>query len=320
MIITLKGLTCANCSAKIERDINKLEYVNEATYNLVTQQLRLNDNGTKDLKTIIDDVTKIVNKYESGVTVIPPAEEKKKTVSSAPVLAGAGTLLITLKDLTCANCSAKIERDINKLDYVKVASYNLVTQQLKMEHLGLKDLDGIIEDVTRIVNKYESGVTVIPPEVEKKKAEVKYEVNEAEEKSGFKGFVEKFAMELIGIMLFAIAILVIEPQYLKVGLFLAAYVLIGYDVLKISIKNIGKGQVFDENFLMSVATVGAICLGDFVESVAVMLFYKVGESLSEYAQQKSIRSINALLQGRKRRKLRICDPQSLPAGRDAGLR
>ncbi|MBR6800666.1 MAG: cadmium-translocating P-type ATPase [Eubacteriaceae bacterium] len=305
MLITLKNLTCANCSAKIERDINKLEYVKEASYNLVTQQLKLTDDGTKSLDEIVKDVTTIVNKYESGVTVIPPKTEapKEHTHSHTPVVAGkleAGTLLITLKDLTCANCSAKIERDINKLAYVKDASYNLVTQQLKMEHFGFKDLDGIIADVTTIVNKYESGVTVIPPEPEVK--EVAKTVSrtpaavEEEEVKGIRGFIQKFLPETIGVMLFIIALLVIEPAWLKTVLFLMAYALIGYDVLKFSFKNILKGQVFDENFLMSVATIGAIALGDYTESVAVMLFYKVGESLSEYAQQKSIRSINSLLE------------------------
>ena len=298
MLITLKGLTCANCSAKIERDINKLEYVIEAGYNLVTQQLKLTDDGTKDLDTIIKDVTAIVNKYESGVTVIPPKTEMPKVTSPVPTgeKLEAGTILITLKDLTCANCSAKIERDINKLHYVKEASYNLVTQQLKMTHFGFKDMDGIINDVTTIVNKYESGVTVIPPqpEVMETAKTAPAEIHE-EENTGFPGFMKQYAVEGIGIMLFVIALLVIEPVWLKTVLFLTAYVLIGYDVLKFSFKNILKGQVFDENFLMSVATIGAIALGDFTESVAVMLFYKVGESLSEYAQQKSIRSINSLL-------------------------
>ncbi len=298
MLITLKDLTCANCSAKIERDINKLEYVKEASYNLVTQQLKLTDDGTKDLDTIIRDVKNIVNKYESGVTVIPPKTEQPKKAESVPAKLEAGTILITLKDLTCANCSAKIERDINKLAYVKEASYNLVTQQLKMTHFGFKDMDGIIEDVRAIVNKYESGVTVIPPEPEVKETSVTAAQSPAqpqEEEKGIRGFINKFLPETIGVMLFVIALLVIEPQWLKVALFMAAYVLIGYDVLKFSFKNILKGQVFDENFLMSVATIGAIALGDYTESVAVMLFYKVGESLSEYAQQKSIRSINALL-------------------------
>ncbi len=301
-LITLKGLTCANCSAKIERDINKLDYVIEASYNLVTQQLKLTDDGTKSMDEIVKTVTDIVNKYESGVTVIPPKNEAPAhmhTHSASPSKLEAGTILITLKDLTCANCASKIERDINKLTYVKEASFNLVTQQLRMSHFGFKDMDGIISDVTTIVNKYESGVTVIPPQPEVrevvKTSSAAAVVTEEKEAKGFKGFIGKFAMEAVGVLLFVIALLVIQPVWLKTVLFLAAYVLIGYDVLKISFKNILKGQVFDENFLMSVATIGAIALGDYTESVAVMLFYKVGESLSEYAQQKSIRSINALL-------------------------
>ena len=81
-------------------------------------------------------------------------------------------------------------------------------------------------------------------------------------------------------------------------LFLGAYVVFGYDVLLRALKNIARGQIFDENFLMSVSTVGALAIGEMAEAVFVMLFYQVGEAFQEYAVARSRKSITALLDSR----------------------
>lgn len=85
------------------------------------------------------------------------------------------------------------------------------------------------------------------------------------------------------------------PQLLRLALFFAAYAVIGGDVVKKAIKNIGSGQIFDENFLMTIATVGAFFVGDYPEAVAVMLFYQVGECFQSYAVNKSRKSITELM-------------------------
>ena len=83
--------------------------------------------------------------------------------------------------------------------------------------------------------------------------------------------------------------------YIEVILYLIPYFIIGYDILRKAIKGILKRQVFDENFLMAVATVGAMCLGEFREGVAVMLFYQIGELFQSVAVGKSRRNIAALM-------------------------
>ena len=105
----------------------------------------------------------------------------------------------------------------------------------------------------------------------------------------------------------ATAVLVSVVKLFSIGgvagrvLYLAAYLIIGYDILRKAFRGIIKGQVFDENFLMAVATVGAIALavyersGDYLEAVAVMLFYQIGELFQSYAVGKSRRSITALM-------------------------
>lgn len=105
----------------------------------------------------------------------------------------------------------------------------------------------------------------------------------------------------VGAVVYLIAVLMnhlLIPEqmwYLALPLFLAAYVVIGGDVVKKAVMNIGKGQVFDENFLMMVATVGAFFTGEFDEAVAVMLFYQVGECFQSYAVNKSRKSITGLM-------------------------
>ena len=97
------------------------------------------------------------------------------------------------------------------------------------------------------------------------------------------------------------AVMLVALQFLPItgiprfALYLAAYLVIGYDILKKAVKGIFKGQVFDENFLMAVATVGAIALGDYKEGVAVMLFYQIGELFQSIAVGKSRRNISALM-------------------------
>ncbi len=104
----------------------------------------------------------------------------------------------------------------------------------------------------------------------------------------------------IGAAVYAAAVLLshLIPQmngYAELALFLAAYFVIGGDVVKNAVKNIGHGQIFDENFLMMIATVGAFFVGDYPEAVAVMLFYQVGECFQSYAVNKSRKSITALM-------------------------
>ena len=101
---------------------------------------------------------------------------------------------------------------------------------------------------------------------------------------------------IVGAVLFAIALLVpAEPTALKFAVYLAAYLVIGYQVLRKALNNIKRGKIFDENFLMAVASVGAFVIGEYPEAVAVMLFYQVGELFEDYAVGKSRKSITELM-------------------------
>ena len=100
---------------------------------------------------------------------------------------------------------------------------------------------------------------------------------------------------IISSILIAVAIFLPFKGWLRFAIFMVPYFIIGYDILKKAIKGIFRGQAFDENFLMAIATVGAILLGEYVEGVAVMLFYQVGELFQSYAVGKSRRNIKQLM-------------------------
>ena len=108
-----------------------------------------------------------------------------------------------------------------------------------------------------------------------------------------------FARLITGIVIFALGYILKSVFELNIwvefSIFFAAYLVLGFNVLVTAGKNIAKGKVFDENFLMTIATIGAFILGDFAEGTAVMLFYMIGETLSDMAVNKSRKSITKLM-------------------------
>ena len=98
-----------------------------------------------------------------------------------------------------------------------------------------------------------------------------------------------------GILLLFSILVDINVKYINSIIFIVAYLIIGYDILLKAFKNIKRGKVFDENFLMSVATIGALCIGNIPEAVSVMLFYQVGELFQSYAVNKSRKSVASLM-------------------------
>ncbi len=104
-----------------------------------------------------------------------------------------------------------------------------------------------------------------------------------------------FRIIISAVLAAVLCLMPVENQYVRLALFLIPYLIIGYDILRKAVLGIVNGQVFDENFLMALATVGAIILGEYVEGTAVMLFYQIGELFQNYAVGKSRRNISALM-------------------------
>lgn len=101
---------------------------------------------------------------------------------------------------------------------------------------------------------------------------------------------------LIALVLFLFAMLVkFQNEWINNSIFIVSYIIVGFEILRKALRNIFRGKVFDENFLMSIATLGAFAIGEFPEAVAVMLFYQVGELFQDYAVDKSRKSIASLM-------------------------
>ena len=119
-----------------------------------------------------------------------------------------------------------------------------------------------------------------------------HEHNHEHEEENIKGDVLKL---VIALLVFIVGIVKIVPEKFAIYIYVLAYIIAGYEVLLESIKNIFKGEVFDENFLMSIATIGAFVIGEPIEAVAVMIFYNLGELFEHLAEDKSKKSIIQLM-------------------------
>ncbi|MFN6833368.1 heavy metal translocating P-type ATPase [Enterococcus hirae] len=185
-----------------------------------------------------------------------------------------------LEGLDCANCAMKIEKRINEINGVKQANVNFAVGKLTID--ADQDKIGEIETETRKVIKE------LEPEVEVKEMEEVTSTLNEEKKDLIR--IVLSAIGLLGLFIWAPA----EP--IRFIGFLLVYLYIGFDVIKQAALNITRGQLFDENFLMAIATIGAMLIGEYPEAVAVMLFYQVGEYFQGFAVNQSRKSIRALME------------------------
>ncbi|OQO45782.1 cadmium-translocating P-type ATPase [Enterococcus hirae] len=185
-----------------------------------------------------------------------------------------------LEGLDCANCAMKIEKRINEINGVKQANVNFSVGKLTID--ADQDKIGEIETETRKVIKE------LEPEVEVKEMEEVTSTLNEEKKDLIR--IVLSAIGLLGLFIWAPA----EP--IRFIGFLLVYLFIGFDVIKQAALNITRGQLFDENFLMAIATIGAMLIGEYPEAVAVMLFYQVGEYFQGFAVNQSRKSIRALME------------------------
>lgn len=196
---------------------------------------------------------------------------------------------IILQGLDCANCAAKIENQVRNLAGVRSATLDFFGKKLIIEADNQDELQRIVKEATAIVNKLEPDVKVITGELKSKPGQ---KVDEVTEDSSNKKEIIQLA---VGGGLFLLGILLNLPYWGEVAIFSLAYLIVGGEILVRAVKNIFRGQVFDENFLMAIATIGAFAIKEFSEGVAVMLFYQVGELFQSIAVNRSRKSISDLM-------------------------
>jgi len=245
--------------------------------NFLTKTLTLEIGEANRTQELISETTDIVQKIEAHVKVKEKQSDKllKKE--------------ILLQGLCCGNCAAKIEREAGNIDGVKSAVVDFVSTKLIMEIHNPSKQNTIIETVKEIVKRIEPDVNVIVSEGNDKLLKNK---NEETEEESNKGEIIKLAVSAV---IFGIATAFKFSFAVELILYLISYILVGGEVVLRALKNIRRGQVFDENFLMGVATIGAFAIGQYPEGVAVMLFYQVGELFKDMAVNHSRKSISALM-------------------------
>ena len=225
---------------------------------------------------------------------------------------------LVLSGLNCANCASKIEAKVNKINGIKNASLNFSTTVLTVEIHEEREKNSIVNEIKLIVKKLEPHVKVIEKldnkVIDSNEAKCtssccsnsKYENHEEEHhghtheikenNNGFLGYVKDNLLLIIGAIVYVIALAYKSNEnLLSFMLFGISYLIIGGEVILSAIKNILRGEIFDENFLMSIATIGAFFIGEYPEAVAVMLFYQIGEVFQGYAVNKSRKSISSLM-------------------------
>lgn len=193
------------------------------------------------------------------------------------------TKIFELKGLDCPHCSAEIETAAARLDGVSRAAVNLIKQTLTIEIADTYNRD-LSADIEKIVHTHEPDITVLEKTVQKSAPET--------------GKTDKTILRLslgAAVYILGLAAEHLFKTPLSPFIFAAAYIILGIDVVLKALKNIIKGRVFDENFLMTVSTICAFATGNYSEAAAVMLFYQIGEYFQELAVKRSRRSISELM-------------------------
>ena len=277
-VYILENLGCAHCASKMEERIQALEGVESATITFATKQLRL---GAADPDALLPQIRKICTSIESEVKVVPR--------NPAPVAStDTTTKTYLLENLGCAHCASKMEEQIANLEGISEATITFATKQLR---LTAKNPDRYLDQIRKICTSIESEVLVKEKDPKPKAQSPKTATHPAASR---KKFFSKENVDIICIIIGAVLFVAGEIMEHKglgtsatLPVFVIAYLALGGVIVVKAAKNISHGQIFDENFLMSIATLAAFAINDSAEAVGVMLFYRIGELFEEKAVERS---------------------------------
>ena len=189
------------------------------------------------------------------------------------------TKIYMLENLGCAHCAAKMEEKIGEIPGVLEATITFATKQLRVT---AEEPDVYLDEIRKICCSIESQVKVVPRELKLKAATEEAQMEK-------KKFFSDLSVILEGAVMFAVGNVLhhLSMDMLALVVFGVAYFILGGKILLEAAKNISHGQIFDENFLMCIATIGAFVIQEYPEAVGVMLFYRIGEYFEEKAVERS---------------------------------
>lgn len=297
-VIKIEGLDCANCARELEEEISKVEGVAEATVDFMASKVVLTCE-----ESAVEKVKYCCNHFEEVKVV----EEEAESLS-----AFREGKRIKIANLCCANCGRELEEELNGLTGVS-ATVDFMNMTVVLNAATKEAYDEAIYRITHF-------------------EDVKIVDDKAERKGVFKENLVDILAVIISAVFFIPAIVLDfvgldgRVKYVIYALYGVAFISAGYIVLWNTVRNVSKGKIFDENFLMAIASIGAIVLGittgdGLFEGVAVMLLYRIGELLQSVAVGSSRRSITKLMDLKsdtatlvKDGKQIVVDPESLVCG------
>lgn len=309
IIYRVEHLHCPKCAVRIEKRLRELPQVEAVSLSFPSSQLHLTVNNTENLLELvqaaareIDEGVQFLDKVHAGhhhakdyaqemkkfkcsdpnCRCCDYLPEKEESVPEKPVSENSVKLVYDVENIDCAACAAKIENAIRNLNGVETANLSYATGQLHLHITAGTDQKELMKQIKKISGQIAEGV------VWKKHKSAKTVKQETETHN------TELVILVIGAVIFCIGLVIhwVTKNEMLSGIFLmASYLLMGWEVLCHALKSLFKGQMFDENFLMSIATVGAVCIGAWEEAAGVMLFYRIGELFEHIAVERSRNSV-----------------------------
>ncbi len=264
--IKICGLDCAGCAAELEEELSKISGVKEVNVSFVDQKIYLEHETEKSLA----DVKYATSRFEE-VQIL----EEETAISEVKD----GMTLLHIQNLHCAACALDLEDELKKIKEVEEVQVDFLSQTILM-----KSSEEGVKKVIKKVNKFENVKVIDGGRYEKK-------TNSHKKEWGLIGF--SALCFVLGVLIGKIGGMVATTASLL--LYAIAYFTVGYPVLRATVKNCAKGRIFDENFLMTIASLGAMFLGQFDEGVLVMILYQTGELLQAIAVGTSRNSVAELM-------------------------
>ena len=282
----VEDIDCANCAAKLESKIAQLEGISNVSLNFMKSTLQYDcahDAGS-DMRAKVEA---LIAKEEPDAKVTftghkhhhhhhePEEHHEEKTYAVT-----SNTHKYRMEGIDCADCAAKLEGKLAGIQGISRVQISFMNSTLQFD-CESSETERILQEVKEIARKEEPDTSI---------SELSHvSVQNKEEKDDHTMLYRLIA----GAVLFAVAMGMHGTlQYVIAAV---SYVILGYDVILKAFKGIGRGQLFDEHFLMTIATFAAIYLGDMKEATGVMLFYQIGEYFQDMAVAKSRASIGALM-------------------------
>ena len=269
--IRIRGLDCPVCGKKLESLLLNVDGVTGADVDFLHQKIDLE----YETETVLDAAKDVICGFEE-VQIVSGKTDAKQTLT----VGEDGRVVFPVENLDCPTCAMELEEILKKIKGIRDASVDVVTQTVVLEADG----DGAVKKAIEKINKFENVKVLDGGRYATKRIIPWKSIAQIAVSAAFFGLA--FLLGIFHGFVFTVL------QYCAFAL---AYVSVGYPVLLSTCKNVARGKIFDENFLMTVASIGAICIGEIHEGVAVMLLYQTGEFLQGLAVGNSRRSIAELM-------------------------